>query len=51
MFLTIFSALDTPIEKVQILFKHQNKGAIPLDLACLESLNVIVVIQLQLMNN
>jgi hypothetical protein len=51
MFLTFFSALDAPIGKVQVLFKHQNNGTIPLDLACLERLNVIVAIQLQLMNN
>jgi hypothetical protein len=49
--LTIFNALDVPVKKVQVLFRHQNNGAIPLDLACLERLNVIVAIQLQLMNN
>jgi hypothetical protein len=47
----IFSALNTPIGGVQVLFKHQNERAFPLDLACFECLNVIVAIQLQLMNN
>jgi hypothetical protein len=45
-FLMIFLELNTPIGGVQVLFKHQKNGALPLDLACLEHLSVIVAIQL-----
>jgi hypothetical protein len=41
IFLMIFSALNAPIGKVQVLFRHQNNGAVPLDLAYLEHLSVI----------
>ncbi len=44
-FLTIFNALNALIGGVQVLFKHQNNGALPLDLAYFEHLSVIVVIQ------
>jgi hypothetical protein len=41
----IFSALDVPIGGVQVLFRHQKNGALPLDLPCFEHLSVIVAIQ------
>jgi len=41
----IFSALDAPIGRIKILFKHKKNGALPLDLACLERLSVIVAIE------
>ncbi len=48
-FLTIFGALDALIGGFQVLFKQQKylspPLALPLDLACLEHLNVIIVIQ------
>jgi hypothetical protein len=47
-FLTILNALDPSIGTIQVLFRHQKNGALPLDLACLERLNVIITIQLQL---
>jgi hypothetical protein len=45
MFLTIFNAPNVAIGGVQVLFTYQKKGALPLDIACLEHLNVIVAIQ------
>jgi hypothetical protein len=43
--LTIFSAPNAPIGGVQVLFRQKKNGTFPLDLACLEHLNVIVAIQ------
>jgi hypothetical protein len=51
MFLMIFNALNAPIERVQILFKHQKQWNPPLGFNLFEHLSVIVAIQLQLMNN
>jgi len=50
-FLMIFNALKMSIGGVQVFFKCQKNGALPLDLARLERLSIIVAIQLQLMNN
>jgi len=44
-FLTIFSAPDTLIGRVEILVKQQKQWSLPLDLAWLEHLNVIVATQ------
>ncbi len=44
-FLTIFSPLDAPIRRIQVFLRHKNNGTFPLDLACLECLNVIVATQ------
>jgi hypothetical protein len=40
-----FSAPNAPIGGVQVLFKHQNNGGLPLDLVCLEHLSVIIATQ------
>jgi hypothetical protein len=40
-----FSAPNAPIGGVQVLIRHQKNGALPLDLACFEHLNVIVLTQ------
>jgi hypothetical protein len=45
LFWMIFSAPKAPIGGLQVMFK--NDGAFSLDLACLECLSVVVVIQLQ----
>jgi hypothetical protein len=43
-FLTIFNALNAPIKGFKVpLETTKNNGTFPLDLACLEHLNVIVV--------
>ncbi len=47
-FLMIFSALEVPIGKVQVFSYTKKNGTFPLDMACLEYLNVIVATQLQL---
>jgi hypothetical protein len=47
-FSTIFNALDAPIGRIQVLFGHQKKWSLPLNLAYLEHLNVIIATQLQL---
>ncbi len=39
MFLIIFSALDTPIDKFMFCFDTENNRAFPLDPACLEHFN------------
>jgi hypothetical protein len=51
LFLTIFSALNAPIGGVQFFLNKKNNGTLFLNLARIERLNVIIVIQLQLMNN
>jgi hypothetical protein len=40
-----------PIRGVQVLFRHKNNGALPLDLTYLEHLSVIVATQLKVMND
>jgi hypothetical protein len=47
-FLTIFNALETPIKKVQILFRHQKQWSLSLESSLPERFGVIVVTQLQL---
>ncbi len=43
--LWLLMMVDVPIGKVEFFFKHKKNGIFPLDLACLEHLNVIVIIQ------
>jgi hypothetical protein len=46
IFLMTFNVSNVPIGGVQFFFDTKNNGAFPLDLACLERLNVILAIQL-----